>query len=213
MAAFRVSPDGQDRCLIMPSATPPGSSRVVSPLREKRTMRRVKFVSVAGVLGGLVMMASAAVSGETISIKAEKSRLYFAGLYPNYTLFMIGVPVDLDDNWVQKEHYAVLDVKGGPEAGQSVIMKLRKTSDASPQPEWCVTEGGSDFGGHGPTCLTTDDPKSMEQLRFKVMVQYASAADALPADFKDRTWAEYPNLPGRRESEVFGPTELHVIKE
>ena len=52
--------------------------------------------------------------------------------------------------------------------GEAVIFKLKKTSSYSPQPEWCVTQGGEKWDGKGPACLKTDKPKSMNQLRFKV---------------------------------------------
>ena len=51
----------------------------------------------------------------------------------------------------------------------------------------------------------------MEQLRFKVTAKYADSAAHLPAEFRDRTWAEYPDMPGRRESEVLGPFDLHIV--
>jgi len=175
-------------------------------------MKLARVIAASAVLAGVTFAASGAIAGEVITITAEKARLYFGGLYPSYTLFLKGVPEDLADNWVDQEYYGVLDVRGGPEDGKSTIVKLKTTSKASPQPEWCVTEGGSDFGGHGPVCINTDDPKAMNQIRFKLKVQYANVAGELPADFQNRTWAEYPELPGRRESEVFGPVDLHIIK-
>ena len=48
------------------------------------------------------------------------------------------------------------------EAGKSVILTLVPTSERSPQPEWCVTEGGREFGGHGPTCINSDAPNGAE---------------------------------------------------
>ena len=36
-------------------------------------------------------------------IKAEKSMLYFAGLYPSYILYLQGgIPEDTKDNWVTR---------------------------------------------------------------------------------------------------------------
>ena len=175
-------------------------------------MRIARQIAAAAIAGAIGFGATGAGAGEVMTITAEQARLYFGGLYPAYTLFLKGVPADLEDAWVDDTYYAVLDVRGGPEAGQSVILVLRVTSAASPQPEWCVTEGAGEFGGHGPTCLNTDDPRSMNQLRFKVRAQYADAASELPAEFQDRVWAEYPDLPGRRESEVFGPVDLHILK-
>ena len=176
-------------------------------------MRLARAIAMSAVLAGATLSGSAAIAEEVMTITAEQARLYFGGLYPNYSLFLKGVPEELADNWIDQEYYAVLDVRGGPEDGKSTIMKLKATSSASPQPEWCVTEGGSDFGGHGPVCIKTDDPKAMNQIRFKVKVQYSNVAGDLPADYQSRVWAEYPELPGRRESEVFGPVDLHIIKQ
>lgn len=174
-----------------------------------RFARHIGAAAVAAAIG----FGAAGAGAETMTITAEKARFYFGGLYPAYSLFLKGIPDDLEDNWVDKSYYAVLDVHGGPEAGQSVVMILTKSSSASPQPEWCVTEGAGEFGGHGPTCINTDAPKSMNQLRFKVRAQYSDAASELPAAFQDRVWAEYPELPGRRESEVFGPVDLHIFMD
>jgi hypothetical protein len=162
----------------------------------------------------VVSFAISAAHAEILTVKGEEARLYFQGLYPAYILFLKdGIPEDTADAWVDQPYWAVLDVHGGPEEGKSVIVRLVNTSERSPQPEWCVTEGAGEFGGHGPACINTDVPKSMNQLRFKVRVQYANVADQLPAEFQDRDWAEYPDLPGRRESEVFGPAALHIIRE
>ena len=175
-------------------------------------MKLARVIAASAVLAGAALATGGATAEDVTTITAEQARLYFGGLYPNYSLFLKGVPEDLADNWIDQEYYAVLDVRGGPEDGMSTIMKVKATSAASPQPEWCVTEGGSDFGGHGPVCIKTDDPKAMNQIRFKVKVQYSNVAGDLPTDFQSRTWAEYPELPGRRESEVFGPVDLHIIK-
>ena len=176
-------------------------------------MKLARKIAASAGIAAMVFGAGTVVAADIETITAEQARLYFGGLYPNYSLFLKGVPGDLADSWVDQEYYAVLDVRGGPEEGKSTIMKLKKTSSASPQPEWCVTEGGSDFGGHGPVCINTDDPKAMNQIRFKVKVQYSNVAGDLPADYQNRVWAEYPELPGRRESEVFGPVDLHIIKQ
>ena len=106
----------------------------------------------------------------------------------------------------------MLDVHEGPEAGQSAIMTLKKSSDRSPQPEWCKTEGGEEFKGKGITCLKGAEGFT-EQLRFKVKVKYADSAAVLPAELQGRTWAEYPELPGRGEGEELGPFELHIVIE
>lgn len=168
---------------------------------------------LAAALAAFPLLLAAPATAEVVTVRGEQARLYFQGLYPAYILYLKGgIPERTRDAWVDKDYWAVLDVHGGPEEGRSVIVKLVPTTSASPQPEWCVTQGAGEFGGHGPACINTDDPKSMNQLRFKVKVQYANVADRLPAEFRNRTWAEYPNLPGRRESEVFGPAELHIIR-
>jgi hypothetical protein len=171
-----------------------------------------KLLIATGFLIG--SFAASAAQADIVSVKGEEARLYFQGLYPAYILYLKGgISEDTPDAWVDQPYMAVLDVQGGPEAGKSVILHLVTTSERSPQPEWCVTEGAGEFGGHGPTCINTDAPKSMNQLRFKVKVRYANEAENLPAEFQDRDWAEYPELPGRRESEVFGPAELHIVRE
>jgi len=43
---------------------------------------------------------------------------------------------------------------------------------------------------------------------FRVRALYA---DGLPAAFSGRKVAEYPNLPGRRENEVLGPFDIHIL--
>ena len=176
----------------------------------KDTMRKILIATSFLVAS----FAASAAHAEILTVKGELARLYMQGLYPAYILYLKGgIPEDTSDNWVDQPYWAVLDVHGGPEAGKSLIVRLVNTSESSPQPEWCITEGAEEFGGHGPACINTDAPKSMNQLRFKVRVQYANVADQLPAEFQDRDWSEYPELPGRRESEVFGPAELHIIRE
>ncbi len=171
-----------------------------------------RIIAATVFLSGLLLTTAA--NADVLTVRGEQARLYFGGLYPSYILYLKGgIPESAEDAWVDKEYWGVIDVHGGPEAGKSVIVKLQKSSKASPQPEWCVTEGAEGFGGHGPACINSDNPMSMNQLRFKVKVQYAKTADMLPSEFRDRDWAEYPELPGRRESEVFGPAELHVIRD
>ena len=158
-------------------------------------MKLVRVTSMVAMFAALVFAAFGASAGEVMTIKAEKARLYFGGLYPNYLLFLQGIPDDLVANWVDQGYFAVLDVHGGPEKGKSTIVKLKATSKASPQPEWCVTEGGENFSGHGPACLNTDVPKSMNQIRFKVKVQYASAAENRPPNFRIAFGPSIPNSP------------------
>ena len=111
-----------------------------------RFARHAAAAAVAAAMG-----FGPANAAEITTIAAEKARFYFGGLYPAYSLFLKGIPDGLEDGWVDRPYYAVLDVHGGPEEGQSAILILTVSSDASPQPEWCVTEGAGEFGGHGPT--------------------------------------------------------------
>lgn len=161
-------------------------------------------------------------------IKANESRLYFAGLYPNYLLYLQGgIPENTQDSWVDKEYWAVLEIDKSSKnhAGEAIIVKLKKTSTRSPQPEWCVTEGGEKFEGKGPACLKTDKPKSMNQLRFKVKVQYKDTANNLPKSLQSKNWVQYEvgydengvslsKLPGRLPppNHTFGPVTLTIVK-
>ena len=44
-------------------------------------------------------------------IKANKSMLYFAGLYPSYLLYLQGdIPEGTKDAWVDKDYWAVLEL-------------------------------------------------------------------------------------------------------
>ena len=88
-------------------------------------------------------------AAEILTLKATDGRFKIqGGFYPNYLVFLKGLdPSTIKTAWVDKEYYAVLDVHEGPEAGQSAIMTLKKSSDRSPQPEWCKTEGGENFEG------------------------------------------------------------------
>ena len=63
-------------------------------------------------------------------IKAEKSMLYFAGLYPSYILYLQGgIPESTKDSWVDKEYWAVLEINSGSKnhGGEAVIFKMKKT--------------------------------------------------------------------------------------
>ena len=161
-------------------------------------------------------------------IKAEKSMLYFAGLYPSYILYLQGgIPEDTKDNWVDKDYWAVLEIDDSSKnhGGEAVIFKLKKTSSYSPQPEWCVTQGGEKWDGKGPACLKTDEPKSMNQLRFKVKVQYKDTKDNLPEKYQGLNFVQYEvgyddngvslsKLPGRLPppNHEFGPVKLTIFK-
>ena len=172
-------------------------------------------LGVAAVIAFLAAFASVPVTAaEILTLKASSGRFKIqGGFYPNYLVFLKGLdPSTIKTDWVDKEYYAVLDVHEGPEAGQSAIMTLKKSNDRSPQPEWCKTEGGEEFKGKGITCLKGAEGFT-EQLRFKVKVKYADSATVLPAELQGRTWAEYPELPGRGEGEELGPFELHIVIE
>ena len=161
-------------------------------------------------------------------IKAEKSMLYFAGLYPSYILYLQGgIPEDTKDNWVDKDYWAVLEIDESSKnhGGEAVIFKLKKSSSYSPQPEWCVTQGGEKWDGKGPACLKTDEPKSMNQLRFKVKVQYKDTKDNLPKKYQGLNFVQYElgyddncvslsKLPGRLPppNHEFGPVKLTIFK-
>ena len=162
-------------------------------------------LAMTGLLVGVVALAANA--AETLDLKATSGRFLLAGFYPSYIVFLKGVdPATIETNWVDKPYKAVLDIKDGPEKGQSAVVELVPSTEASPNPQWCQTEGGEKFTGGGLTCLPGSTAK--DQLRFRVRVLYA---DALPAAFAGRKVAEHPNLPGRRENEVLGPFEMHIL--
>ena len=186
-------------------------------------MRLITFISALIFLG-----IGSALAGN-ITIKSDTARLYFAGLYPNYILYLQGsIPENTDSAWVDKDYWAVLEIDSSSKVhgGESVIFKLKRTSSASPQPEWCVTEGGAEFAGKGPACLNTDAPKSMNQLRFKVKVQYKDTAENLPVELQNKNWVQYEvgyddngvslsRLPGRLPppDHIFGPVTLTIVKD
>jgi hypothetical protein len=49
-------------------------------------------------------------------------------------------------------------------------------------------------------------------LRASVFNVRALYADGL-SEFSGRKVAEYPNLPGRRENEVLGPFDMHILMQ
>jgi len=158
---------------------------------------------------GLVLglFATSANAAEILTLHATSGQFLLAGFYPAYVVFLKGLdPAAIKTEWVDKAYKAVLDIKEGPEKGQSVVVELVPTTAASPNPQWCSTEGGEKFTGGGLTCLPGSSAK--DQLRFRVRVLYA---DGLPAAFAGRKVAEHPNLPGRRENEVLGPFDMHIL--
>jgi hypothetical protein len=163
----------------------------------------------AGAVFGLLAAAIAPSSeaAEVLTLKANAGQLLHAGLYPSYYLFLKGVDgATVRTSWVDKPYKAVIEMTEGPEKGQSVVMELVPTTDTSPNPEWCETEGGAQFAGSGVTCKPGSAAK--DQLRFRVRVL---RSDDLPKVFAPRKVAEYPNLPGRRENEVLGPFEMQIL--
>ena len=162
------------------------------------------FVAIACLTGFLSSTANAA---EVLTLKATSGQFLLAGFYPSYFVFLKGLdPATTKTEWVDKPYRAVLDITEGPEKGQSVAVELVPTTAASPNPQWCSTQGGDKFGGGGLTCLPGSTAK--DQLRFRVRALYAGG---LPAAFSGRKVAEYPNLPGRRENEVLGPFDMHIL--
>ncbi len=180
------------------------------------------------ILGFLIFLFISNLVADGHVIKAKQSMLYFAGLYPNYLLYLQGdIPESTKDGWVDKEYWAVLEIDKSSKnhGGEAVIFKLKKTSTASPQPEWCVTQGGDKWDGKGPACLKTDKPKSMNQLRFKVKVQYKDTKENLPKELQKLNFVQYEvgydengvslsQLPGRLPppNHIFGPVKLTIIK-
>ena len=168
-----------------------------------------KRIALAAILGAVIGLAQIpASSAEVVTYKATGGRFLLAGFYPSYVLFLLGLDANTKTAWVDKKYWGVIDLKDGPEAGKSVVVELEPTSANSPNPQWCRTEGGANFAGRGITCLAGDP--GTEQLRFRVR---AWGKAELPAAFAGRDVVEYPNLPGRRESEVLGAFEFHVLKE
>ena len=160
-----------------------------------------------GILVGL--LAISADAAEILTLHATSGQFLLAGFYPSYVVFLKGLDsATTKTEWVDKPYKAVLDIKEGPEKGQSVAVELVPTAAASPNPQWCSTEGGEKFTGGGLTCLPGSTAK--DQLRFRVRALYA---DGLPAAFSGREVAEYPNLPGRRENEVLGPFDMHILMQ
>jgi hypothetical protein len=167
--------------------------------------RRSGLAALVGALAGLAPNAAAA--ADELAFKASSGQFLMAGFYPTYILLMKGLdPAAVKTEWIDKPYKGVIDIKDGPEKGQSVVIELIPTSQSSPNPQWCSTEGGEKFGGGGLTCLPGSTAK--DQLRFRVKALYAGD---LPKAYAGRTVAEYPKLPGRREHEVLGPFEVHVL--
>ena len=167
--------------------------------------RRSRWGVPIGLLVGLLAMCADA--ADVLTLHATSGQFLLAGFYPAYVVFLKGLdPTTTKTEWVDKPYKAVLDIKEGPEKGQSVAVELVPTTAASPNPQWCSTEGGEKFTGGGLTCVPGSAAK--DQLRFRVRALYA---DGLPAAFSGRRVAEYPNRPGRRENEVLGPFDMQIL--
>jgi hypothetical protein len=161
----------------------------------------------AAAVVGLVAAAISANAEEVITLKAKSGQLLHGGLYPAYYVFLKGLdPATTRTDWVDKPYKAVLDIEEGPEKGQSVVVALVPTTQASPNPEWCDTRGGEKFAGGGVTCKP--ESTSKEQVRYRVRML---RADDLPKAFAGRTVAEYPTLPGRREGEILGAFVMKIL--
>jgi hypothetical protein len=172
-------------------------------MKFRRSRRGVPI----GLLVGLLAMSANA--ADVLTLHATSGQFLLAGFYPSYIVFLKGLdPNATKTEWVDKPYKAVLDIKEGPEKGQSVALELVPTTPASPNPQWFSTEGGEKFTGGGLTCLPGSAAK--DQLRFRVRALYA---DGLPTAFSGRRVAEYPNLPGRRENEVLGPFDMHILMQ
>ena len=170
-------------------------------------MKTLHFGGVAVAVWLAASLSSPTASAEEVTtLQATSGRLLHAGLYPSYFVFLKGLDPTTKVEWIDKPYRAILDIEAGPEKGQSVVIDLVPTTQASPNPEWCDTEGGEKFSGGGVTCRPGSAAK--EQLRFRVRVL---RSDDLPKAFAGRTIAEYPNLPGRRENETLGPFEMRIL--
>src|SRR5690349_17957009 len=175
-----------------------------SAREEEMLVSSSRAILIAIMLGAFAFPADAA---EVMTLKATSGRFLLAGFYPSYIVFLKGLdPATTKTDWVDKPYKAVVDIKEGPEQGQSVALELVPTTPASPNPQWCSTEGGEKFAGGGLTCLPGSTAK--DQLRFRVRVLYA---DGLAPAVSGRKIAEYPKLPGRRENEVLGAFEMHIL--
>ena len=148
-------------------------------------------------------------SADKIVINSDAGgRLIQAAMYPIYVIFLKGGDTaSQKSNWVDKNYWASLDILEGPDKGKSVLFKLHPTRAASVQPEWCYSAGGGDYVGRGITCLNEGSNK---ELRFKANIQWAVDA---PAVFKDRNFAEHPDVPGNGGQELLDKVRLVISIE
>ena len=148
-------------------------------------------------------------SADKVVINSDADgRLIQAAMYPIYVIFLKGGDTaSQKSNWVDKNYWASLDILEGPDKGKSVLFKLHPTRAASVQPEWCYSAGGGDYVGRGITCLNEGSNK---ELRFKANIQWAVDA---PEAFKDRNFAEHPDVPGNGGQELLDKVRLVISIE
>ena len=148
-------------------------------------------------------------SADKVVINSDAGgRLIQAAMYPIYVIFLKGGDTaSQKSNWVDKNYWASLDILEGPDKGKSVLFKLQPTRAASVQPEWCYSAGGGDYVGRGITCLNEGSNK---ELRFKANIQWAVDA---PEAFKDRNFAEHPDVPGNGGQELLDKVRLVISIE
>ena len=153
-----------------------------------------KYISLILTLAFITLLKGQSASAEDqVIINGDAGgRLVQAAMYPQYVLFLKGgTTADQKTNWVDKEYWASLDILEGEHKGKSVLFTLHPPRRGVTQPQWCYSGGGSKYVGRGITCLNEGTNK---ELRFKADIQWAVDA---PDVFKDRDFAEYPNLPGK----------------
>ena len=127
-------------------------------------------------------------------------------MYPIYVMFLKGGDTDnQQDNWIDKDYWASLDILEGPDKGKSVLFKLHPTRKASIQPEWCSTVSEGKYLGRGITCLKEGSNK---ELRFKANIQWAVDA---PKEFNDRNFSEHPDVPGNGGQELLDKVRLVIL--
>ena len=148
-------------------------------------------------------------SADKVVINSDAGgRLIQAAMYPIYVIFLKGGDTaSQKSNWVDKNYWASLDILEGLDKGKSVLFKLHPTRAASVQPEWCYSAGGGDYVGRGITCLNEGSNK---ELRFKANIQWAVDA---PEAFKDRNFAEHPDVPGNGGQELLDKVRLVISIE
>jgi len=167
-----------------------------------------KYISLILTLAFITLLKGQSASAEDqVIINGDAGgRLVQAAMYPQYVLFLKGgTTADQKANWVDKEYWASLDILEGEHKGKSVLFTLHPPRRGVTQPQWCYSGGGSKYVGRGITCLNEGTNK---ELRFKADIQWAVDA---PDVFKDRDFAEYPNLPGKGGVEELLDKVMFVI--